>query len=577
MNCRGFRARFLKVVVPTAAVAGLAAAAFAQDFAPHRILVKFKPGVTQAQADRVIGNSGARKADHFNGIDTYVLQLPAQASEKAFASALAKRSDVEFAEPDWAMKPAAAVNDPSLASEWYVNKTQASSTWAYSSGMGVTIAILDTGCDPTHPDLVGRYVGGWNTYDNTSDTHDVYGHGTAVAGCAAATGNNSLGIAGMAYGSQIMPMRISDVNGYGYSSTISSALTWASDHGAKVANISYQMTGSSAVANAAKYFMDHGGVVCVSSGNTGAADTTADSPYILTVGATDSADAKASFSTTGADVDLTAPGVSIYTTNNGGGYGSWSGTSFSAPITAGAAALVLSANPGLTGYQVYDLLKNTSDDLGSAGWDASFGAGRVNSYKAVMSAKGLNTQDTIPPSVSFSNPTDGASVAGSVSIGLNATDNVGVTSMKLYVDGALAQSWSVVPFSYSWDTTKLANGSHTLLAVAADSAGNTSQVQATVNVNNVVDTTAPSATIVSPGIGVVVGTTLSVKTSASDNMGVVKTELWLDGKLAASSTLANPSFSLNTRKWARGNHTLVCRAYDAAGNVGSSSNVTVSK
>src|SRR5207244_3562818 len=113
-----------------------------------------------------------------------------------------------------------------------------------------------------------------------------------------------------------------------------------------------------------------------------------DNPYEITVSATDSTDAIASFSTIGNCVDLAAPGVLIYTTDRGGGYGWSSGTSFSAPIVAGVAALVLSVNPSLSGSQVRALLEQSADPLpvGSTGWNSSFGWGRVNAARAVSMA-----------------------------------------------------------------------------------------------------------------------------------------------------------------------------------------------
>ena len=201
--------------------------------------------------------------------------------------------------------------------------------------------------DGTHPDLVPNLVPGWNTYDNNSNSADVYGHGTEVAGTVAASGNNGMGVASVAFGCKLMPVRISDTSGLGYSSTVASGLTWAADHGARVANISYEFTGDSAVDSAAQYFDSKGGVVTVSAGNYSTVLTIPDDPNVLTVSATDSNDDIASWSNTGTPIDLAAPGVNIWTTTMGGGYSPASGTSFSAPTAAGVAALVISANPSL--------------------------------------------------------------------------------------------------------------------------------------------------------------------------------------------------------------------------------------
>ena len=109
--------------------------------------------------------------------------------------------------------------------------------------------------------------------------------------------------------------------------------------------------------------------MAISAGNNATNVTYADNPYVLTVSATDQSDLLASWSNYGNNVDLSAPGVNIYTTNRGGGYGWWSGTSFSAPIVAGTAALVISANPSLTGAQAQDILKKSADKISTGGWE----------------------------------------------------------------------------------------------------------------------------------------------------------------------------------------------------------------
>src|SRR5262249_836915 len=155
--------------------------------------------------------------------------------------------------------------------------------------------------------------------------------------------------------------------------TVANGLTWAADHGARVANLSYMMTNVATVTTAAKYFQSKGGVVTMSAGNYSTFDPTADNPYVLTVSATDPNDNITGYSNTGHNSDLAAPGDSILTTALGGGYIAFSGTSFSAPVTAGVAALVMSVNPNLSGSQVQDVLKKSADDFGAPGWDPSYG------------------------------------------------------------------------------------------------------------------------------------------------------------------------------------------------------------
>src|SRR5438034_4763118 len=127
-----------------------------------------------------------------------------------------------------------------------------------------------------------------------------------------------------------------------------------------------------------------------------------------------------SFSNTGNNIDLAAPGVNIYTTTRGGAYGLATGTSFSAPIVAGAAALVISANPALSAAQVQDILKQNADDLGAKGWDTSYGSGRLNVYKAVRAALGSSGTDTTAPVVTISSPANGTTVGRNVQIHVQA-------------------------------------------------------------------------------------------------------------------------------------------------------------
>src|SRR6185437_470444 len=154
-----------------------------------------------------------------------------------------------------------------------------------------------------------------------------------VAGVVAALGNNSMGVAGVAFNARLMPIRVTDTSGYASISALASGLTYAADHGARVANMSFAVQSYSSVISAAQYFMNKGGVVMNSAGNYGTLDSTAPSNALVSVSATTSSDTLASWSSYGPYVDVSAPGVSIWTTTMGGGYGAVSGTSFSSPLT----------------------------------------------------------------------------------------------------------------------------------------------------------------------------------------------------------------------------------------------------
>jgi subtilisin family serine protease len=553
----------------------------APDFVPGRLLVGFQENAPAARIAALVGAARAQVVGQIPQIGVRVLQLPAGASEAAAARAFAQQPEVAFAEPDRILPPAAVPNDPYFSREWHLAKISAPTAWDTTTGSsGVIIAILDTGVNGAHPDLAGLMVPGWNCYNNNADTADVYGHGTGVAGSAAATSNNGIGVAGVAWNCMLMPIRISDTNGYASFSAMADGLTWAADHGAKVANISYIATGSSTVSTAARYFQNKGGVVTVAAGNNGTFDSASDNPYVLTVSATDSSDVLATWSNTGNNVDVAAPGVSIYSPFWTGGYGSGSGTSFAAPIVAGIAALVMSANPSLTPSQVQEVIKQSADDLGAPGSDSSYGAGRVNAERAVtlaLTTSGGTTADTSPPTLSITSPADGATVSGAVTVQASAADNVAVASVSFSVDGTSLGTDSNAPYAATWDTRSLTNGAHTLTSTATDTSGNTASAQVTVNVGNFGDTTAPTISVTSPTEGATIDRNVSVTVNAADDVGVVKVELYVDGKLTATSTSAPFTLKWNSQKAAAGPHTLTCKAYDAAGNAGTSAAVTVTK
>ncbi|MGH8865245.1 MAG: S8 family serine peptidase, partial [Burkholderiales bacterium] len=272
-------------------------APFPEMHAAGRILVQPRSGLSLAELDKIVKPHGGRRGQVIQKINVHVIELPPQANAFGVAAALSKNRHLKFAELDGALAPALYPSDPYYASSWHLPKIGAQTAWDYTQGAGVTIAILDTGVDTTHPDLQSQIVPGWNFYDNNNNVADVLGHGTAVAGTAAAVGNNSIGVASVSFRSKIMPMRITDAQGYGYYSLMAQAIITAADNGARVANISFLgVSLSSTVDSAAQYMRSKGGVVVVSGGNTGALRTDPPLSSLTVVSATDSADARASFS-----------------------------------------------------------------------------------------------------------------------------------------------------------------------------------------------------------------------------------------------------------------------------------------
>jgi hypothetical protein len=319
------------------------------------------------------------------------------------------------------------------------------------------------------------------------------------------------------------------------------------------------------------------GVVVVSAGNSGTPNPLPDNPYVITVSAIDRDDRRASWSTYGNAIDLCAPGEWILYTTVGGGFGWGGGTSFSAPIVAGVAALVIAANPSLSGEQVQRILFRSANDLGDPGWDPEYGWGCVNAARAVALARWL-PMDRQPPSISFEYPASGATVSGVVNVRVNAYDRSGVYSVKLYHGETLVSSRRVPPYILTWDSRFAPNGLNTITAVVQDGAGNIGRADLRVLVDNPIDNHPPTITITSPTDGTILEETgLIVRVDAQDDVGVVRVELYVNGNRYLSST--TPPFTLrgSTANWQPGAYQLRCRAYDAAGRVGDSQVVTVHK
>jgi hypothetical protein len=478
---------------------------------------------------------------------------------------------IDFVEEDFRIPPSIIPNDQYYSSEWHLEKISAPEAWDISKGdSNVIIAVLDSGVDPNHPDLSSKLLQGYNFYDNNYNTTDVYGHGTKVAGVAAALTNNVIGVSSIGWQCSILPLRVTDTNGYAYSSLLAKALIYAADRGAKVAVISFAIFGGSMISDAAKYFMDKGGLVIAAGGNDNTYHSDPDNPYIISVSATTSSDSRASFSSYGPYIDLSAPGSGIYTTIRGGSYGSVSGTSFSAPLTAGLAALIFSANPSLNPTQVEQIMKSTAVDLGDPGYDVYYGYGRIDALRALAQTSNLVIyKDTEPPSVTITYPSDGIMVSGSITINVDAYDNDCVSRVELYKDGILYATDNTAPFSFYWDTSNESNGYHTLMAKAYDTSNNIGESNIVkVNVANEIngDGTLPIVKITRPINGSKVSNRIKISASASDESGIDRVEFYVDRNLI-SVDYSNPyNCYWDTKSVSNGWHTITVRAYDKFGN-----------
>lgn len=551
----------------------LGASPFSQDndfFVAGRILVKAREGVSDQDLDSELSRIGGRSVHKIEGINVHVVELPSHVNEKATAALLAHNPKFAFAEVDAMFAPDFVPDDPYFGVAWHHATIGSASAWDVAQGDGVILASLDSGVDPAHPDLAPKMVAGYNFYDNNTNTSDVYGHGTKVAGAAAAIGNNGIGVVGTSPNVKLMPIRVTGTDGWAVTSYLASGITWAADHGARVASISFQVNDVSSISTAASYMRNKGGLVVNAAGNGGTEDLSANSPSLIVVSATDSGDNRPSWSTYGAPVDIAAPGVGIYCTTNGGGYTTASGTSLSTPVVAGVVADMIAANPNLSAKQLESILYSTAVDLGAAGWDPYYGNGRVNAAAAVAAARAAVVSDSIAPTVSISSPSSGSIVAGVVVVNVAASDNVGLARVELYMDGALLASGSLAPYTFSIDSLLKSDGAHSLQAKAYDTAGNmASSSLVNITIDNYPDTTPPVITSISPSNGTVVKGSVTISAKATDNEVVAGMSIYINDKLQASSSSGSISTSWNTRKIPVGTYTIRVEARDAAGNIAS--------
>jgi hypothetical protein len=534
--------------------------------------VGFRAGVSAADSDTTLRGHGAASLERIRGTAVERVRVSAAALE-GVERALARHPAVKFVERNRRVPASFTPNDPYYSSAWHLPRIAAPTAWDLTQGTeSVVIAIVDTGVDPRHPELASKLLPGYNVLTGTSGTADTHGHGTAVAGAAAAIGNNGTGTAGIAWRSAVLPVVVADASGYAYYSTIATGIAWAADHGARVINVSFaDVAASGTIASAAQYAMAKGAVVVAAAGNCGCQESTPENPYIVSVGATDKADTLASFSSRGLHVDLAAPGVNVLTTAKGGGYMWGNGTSLASPLVSGVVALMMAANPTLLPVDVVTLVKANAQDLGTAGWDPSFGHGRLDASRAVAAAAASAPRtDLSPPDVEISSPAPEEVLGGTVPVNVAAFDSGGIARVELYVDDVLVASDTTFPYGFAWDTTTVLDGSHRLTSRAVDQAGNVG-VSSTVSVTvrNTSDTTAPRATITRAATS---GPKLTVSVSATDDVMVTRLDLLVDGKPVRTASTAPYTFTVKVRA---GTHTVQAVAYDGAGNSGVSSPVVL--
>ena len=310
---------------------------------------------------------------------------------------------IAYAEPNYVVQlaeegsiAAVSVNDPKTAGQYSLDQMRVRDAWSLTKGGSGVVAVLDTGVQANHPDLSGRVLPGYDFVNNDSNAADDNGHGTWVAGIIASKPNDGYGIAGISWSDKILPVKIMSGSGTGDTSDLTSGIIWAANHGATVINMSVGgFPTSQYVQDAVNYAWNKGVVLVGAAGNNNRQESFFPASFanVVSVSATQSNDEFSNWSSYGPNVDVSAPGASVQTTNctvcTYAGHNTWgdhtyiSGTSFATPNVAGVIALIRARYPSYTPAQVVSRLISTVDDRGYPGFDIRYGAGRVNAFRAV--------------------------------------------------------------------------------------------------------------------------------------------------------------------------------------------------
>ena len=323
-----------------------------------------------------------------------------------------QRGDVIYAEPNYIAYAQMVPNDPYYIYQWHLDNSvyggiQMEKAWDISSGSGVTVAVIDTGIRKGTDLAKTCFVSGYDFVNNDSDPTDDNGHGTHVAGTVAQSTNNSLGVAGVAFNSCLMPLKVLDKTGAGTYANVALGIRYAADNGAKVINLSLGGSAdSTTLKDAISYASGKGVTVVAACGNDNVSNClypAAYDDYVIAVGATQYDETKAPYSNYGPSLDLVAPGGNTSLDQNGDGYAdgvlqqtfkivgrtiTWAyyffqGTSMATPHISGVAALLIANGNAVTPDEVRAALQETAKDLGTPERDDTYGYGLIDAFAAL--------------------------------------------------------------------------------------------------------------------------------------------------------------------------------------------------
>lgn len=341
------------------------------------------------------------------------------------ANQLSLDDTVEYAEPNYVAGITASPveipafftpNDQYFSFQWNMQAIQMPTAWDRANGAGVIVAIIDTGIDFGAPDLATtERLPGYDFLNDDADPKDDQGHGTHVAGTVAQSTNNNLGVAGVAFGARLLPVKVLGSSGEGSYETVIKGIIYAVDQGAKVINMSLAgRNPSNALRDAVQYAHDRGVVVVSAAGNSGGSVEfpAAYDDFVIAVGATRFDKTITAYSNFGPQIDLMAPGGDVSIDQNGDGFGDgilqntfsstgsgysyrfFEGTSMASPHVAGVAALLLSLKPDASPDEIKNIMMQTADADPGIGASGQFGAGLVQAANAIAAISGPSGEPT---------------------------------------------------------------------------------------------------------------------------------------------------------------------------------------
>jgi subtilisin family serine protease len=390
------------------------------------LLVKFRADVSAHERSRALAAAGVSQVGDLSGVSTRVVTVSALRRWSAVRR-LATDPRVVSIESDALAQTTALPNDKFWSKQWGARMIKAPEAWESTKGTRSTvIAIVDTGVAADQPDLRGRVLQGWDFHNRDGNPRDDNGHGTAVAGVAAAAGNDGVGIAGMCWKCRILPVKVLNANGSGSHSNIAAGIMWAADRGADVINLSLATpTHTEIMEDAVAYARRRGSVVVAAAGNEGTKRKfyPAAFPGVISVAASNSADRLYAWSNKGSWIKLAAPGCA-YTGKPGRRWSWWCGTSFASPAVAGTAALVKSLRPGMGRSAVEAAILQTA----SSAAVRTVARGRLDAARAIKSVTPLVHDYEWQGNLSDHDMVDRKAfwLAGRVQLSLNWTGSAGM-------------------------------------------------------------------------------------------------------------------------------------------------------